>query len=274
MKRLTPNPDATSEAPTERDLDLLATLAWIGFATTGQLERLHYPSIRVAQRRLRALFDHGFLRAHLPSGQLHAPTTWTLTPLALETLAERRGAENLPAHPARIPRLQKLAHAIACREPFVVLRRLERENRLTLSDYLFDLDLAAYAPCVETGVIPDGLAVIRRGSHDVALVVEVDLATETTTVLRDKMHKLALLLPRLRAAARTVRVLFLATTPARVRTITSIANEAAVPSDVHALGELEALAGRGYPFAVFARAVRAERTAPPLGEAVFRATGG
>ncbi|MFI5297858.1 MAG: replication-relaxation family protein [Polyangiales bacterium] len=262
MKRTERFTDATTIAPTARDAGAMLSLAWAGILSTSQLRALHYPSTRVAQRRLRALFDAGLVRVHVPSQRLSDESTYTLSPEGVALLEARGLVEEGSVDPARTPRLQKLRHTLLCREPFVILRRAEASGSLRLLDYQFDHDLSRVADLTKDGVILDGLAVVERAGRTVALAIECDGGTETTTVLRQKCERLMSFMPLVPTlvGATSAQLLFIALTERRRATIERLVVEIALADTrVIVLADLASLVARGYPFGVFVRAVRAER---------------
>ncbi|MFI5298621.1 MAG: replication-relaxation family protein [Polyangiales bacterium] len=262
MKRTKRFTDATTIAPTSRDVEAMLSLAWAGLLSTSQLQALHYPSKRIAQRRLRALFDAGLVRVHVPSQRLSDESTYTLSPEGIELLEARGLVDDESIEPARAPRLQKLAHTLLCREPFVMLCLAEHAGRLRLLDYQFDHDLARATAFTKLGVLFDGLAVVQRGDRKVALAVECDAGTETTTVLRQKCEKLKTVMPGVPTlvAAASAQVVFVVLTERRRATIVRLVAETALgAARVVLRADFAPLLARGYPFGVFVRAVRAER---------------
>lgn len=221
-KRTTPNPSATSVAPTERDLDALADLVWAGFLSTRQIERLHFPSRRRAQRRLRALLDHGLVRAHLQAGALERENAYTATPLALERLAEAGFYDGSAPALGRLPRISKLAHGLATRDVFVAARLWERGGDGRRLEALFEGELARDAELREHRVVPDALLILEVGGANARLFVEIDLGTETTSTLRAKMQKWASWGPLTPPGS---RLLFVCERAARLRTISTLIAE-------------------------------------------------
>jgi hypothetical protein len=176
-------------AGSARDLDLLGDLVWAGFLTTDQVARLHFPSRRRAQRRLRALLDLSLVRAHLQGEALHRENVHTLTPAGLELLLEHgRFDAATPPRLGRLPRLQKLRHAIAIREAFVAFRLAEATNAFDLEDFLFEEQLAAMPPFAAHELVPDALAIVNAPKK-ATIGIEIDLGTETTGVVRHKLER-------------------------------------------------------------------------------------
>ena len=161
-KRVSPRRPIGGLVPSARELALLPELHWAGFFTTGQIERLSFPSRRRTQRRLRALLDHGYVRAHLQGGALHRDTAWTLGPRGLAFLRD----EGLVPESARPYRLnsqsQKLGHAVAVRDVAVSFLAARKRGILSVTDIRLDGELAHRSPFCEARIVPDGLAMYEH----------------------------------------------------------------------------------------------------------------
>ncbi len=187
-KRCQPRPGKRSVVGSARDLDVLQSLGWAGFLTTAQIARLHFPSRRTAERRLRALLDHGFVRCLLQNGHLHRDNVHLLTPLGAERLSEERCLDPETVKPRRIPRPQKLRHALAVRGVFVEFVLAARLPGFEVEDLVFDEDLATHSAFAVHHLVPDALASIRVVGIAATIAIEVDLGTETTTTLKKKFE--------------------------------------------------------------------------------------
>lgn len=164
-KRLRPRNSTLARVGSMRDLAVLGDIALGGMFTTGQIERLAFPSRRRAQRRLRAYLDRGLVRAHLQGEAMHRDSVWTLTAAGLEFLSER-GAGVLGSRPYRPrARSQKLGHGLLVREITVSLLLAERAGLLGLDDLRHDEDLAAEPTFTTAGIVPDGFALVRNGEE-------------------------------------------------------------------------------------------------------------
>ena len=188
-KRVRPNADAQTRVGSERDLQAMEDLAWAGVLTTAQLQRLHFPSRRRAQRRLRALLDHGLVRAHLQGELLQRDNLYTLSQLGLDRLVEEGAFPDGPPALARVPALPKQRHALAVRDVFVAFRAEEQAGRFALADFRFEGDLAREPAFKGHAIIPDALAVVAARGREASVLVEVDAGTETTTTLQAKFAK-------------------------------------------------------------------------------------
>jgi hypothetical protein len=246
-------------------LDVLASLAWAGVLTTAQVERLHYPSRRTAQRGLRALLDLGFVRAHRQGDALHLPDAYTLSPEGAEALAERRGFAPGEVRPRRLPRRPKLAHSLAVRDLFVAFRLAAPAAGLDLDDLLFDEDLGDHPVFSAAGLVPDALAaLVVPGVGPKWVACEVDRGTEKRATLE---AKLAAYRPLLLSAAPPLGVghgslLVTTTVPARVVLVERVVGEMGLKGRAEAVGhEAAGEAARALcTRPLFAPPVRAART--------------
>jgi DNA-binding PadR family transcriptional regulator len=264
-KRVTPNRDAISVVGSTRDNAILLSLAWARFLSTAQVERLHFPSRRTAQRRLRALLDHGLVRAHLQGDTLlQRENIYTLTPRGAETLTETGLAEGIAALPGRVPRLQKLGHALAERDVFVAYRVIAKEGLLELTDFRFEEDLAREPVFRAARLIPDAFAEVRVARQERRTFVEVDLARETTTTLRAKFTTWHTLLaaPGAPFASPTTQLLVTVPGEARQRTVRRILEDTGIASRTELVlaAELLERLRAGYSHTPYGDTVRAVRT--------------
>lgn len=186
-KRLAARPNPTSVVGSERDIDVLASIAEAGYLTTPQIARLHFTGRRRAQMRLRDLRDHRLVRAHVPGGALDLPNVVTVTPRGLALLEEEGRLEPGERAPGRCPTLAKLRHGVAIRDVFLAFEMAARGRAFDLTGFLFEGALQTHPVFQAVGLIPDALAVVRRGEERVAIGVEVDLATESLRLVAAKL---------------------------------------------------------------------------------------
>lgn len=237
-----------------RDLSVLRSLAWARYLSTTQIERLHFPSRRTTQRRLRALRTHGLVRDHRQGVALHLDHVHALTQDGVARLAEA-GTAN--ARSGRVARLPKLSHGLAVRDLFVGFALAEQLGSFELRDFRFEEDLAGEPMFREARLIPDALAIVRRQGVTLLVGCEVDLGTETTTTLRAKLTAWRGLM-----GSRSHRDFSLLTAVARAerrRTLERLLAEVGCEGVVVELGGLAA-APVATLSCLFAAPVRAERT--------------
>lgn len=181
------------ERITKRDLDALATLAWAGVLTTQQVARAGFPSIRVAQRRLRALLDYGLIASTLQGDSRHRDNLHVVSRKGRELLRDKSlFAEGVPR--SGFPRPGKCAHVLALRDVFVDLLNAERSGAFRIVDMKFDRDLSRLDPFRRHGLIPDLLLEVETGGLRRAVGIEVDLGTEPFRVLESKVARWRLVL--------------------------------------------------------------------------------
>ncbi len=182
--RIRPRPQPRSIVGSARDLDVMRSLSWAGYLSTRQVARIHFPSRRTAQRRLRALLDHQLVRARLQGAALHLENTYTLRPAGVARL---ESVGTVGASVGRLPRPQKLLHGLAIRDVFGSFLVAERAGALKLRDFRFDGDLTTDAIFRAAGIVPDGWADLHIENRRLAVGCEVDLGTETKRALAAKL---------------------------------------------------------------------------------------
>jgi hypothetical protein len=264
-KRMERDADTRAVVGSTRDTEALTSLAWAGFLETSQIERLHFPSRRVAQRRLRALLDHGLVRAHLQGEALQRPNVYTMTRTGLERLTEQGRFPDGTPKPSRMPRPQHLRHALAVRETFVAFVLAEKTGAFELKDFRFDADLGGVAVFKAAHLVPDALAEFVVEGFSYTVGIEVDLGTETTATLAAKFSAWSRLLGAgFGSAPQRSRLLATAPTAARVATLARLLKEVGLApggaAESVTLDALPALLASGYPHGPYARGVRDART--------------
>lgn len=269
-KRTRPNPNARSII-SKRDLDVLASIVWAGVLTTGQVERLHFPSRRRAQRRLRALVDHGLARASLQAGALERENVYTVSPRGLDRLVEAGHFDGAaPPKLGRLPRVSKLAHALAVRDVFVAAVLWERDGESRRIDVAFEGELARDEDFRRAGIVPDALVELAVGARSTDVFVEVDLGTETTTTLRKKLERWRAFR---RSGTRAFDLLVLTVREGRLRTFERLVGEVRLDADLDLLASVAASLARRAPQPLAAAPRRAERPAVGANAGGFRPVG-
>jgi hypothetical protein len=261
VKRARPNTDARNVVGEGRDRAVLEDIVWAGYLTTGQVTALHFPTRRRAQRRLRALLDHGLVEAHLQGDALQRENFFSPTPRALTWLDERGAFPDGRPRTLRLPRPQKLAHALGIRDVFVAFARAERDGRFSLDDFRFDGDLASDPDFAPLRLIPDGLASVRRADASHRVGVEYDRGTETTTTLRAKFRVWREVLAL--GGSPPLQLLVVVSGARRTESVRRLLEETGASPWATAVEENSTvdLLARGWPFEVAARAGRTERPA-------------
>lgn len=188
-KRILPRPGRKTVVGSKRDLHVLSEIGWAGMLTTGQVERLAFPSRRRAQRRLRVLLDRGLVRAHLQAEAMHRDNIWTLTKDTLSFL-EERGIETdgLRAATPNV-RSQKLRHALLVRDVAVSFLVAERRGILRLLDLRLDDELSVSPAMREAGLVPDGLARVESDGTEHVVLWEVASDAQPLAQVRAKLSR-------------------------------------------------------------------------------------
>lgn len=261
-RRLQRNPRSTAEVGSPRDLDFLGTLYWAGVLSMPQIERLFFPSRRRAQQRMRALLDRGLVRAHLQGDALHRPNVYTLTPAGRTLLIDAGRLAPDTAAPRALPRLSKLAHALAVREVFAAFLGAEHAGHLRLDDFRFDGDLGAEPVFRGARLVPDALALVSHDEETRTIGIEVDLGTEPHAVLKAKLANWHRLLGQASGVVpASAALLLVAPKEGRRTSLVRLAADAGLAGRALVLApeELGAALVAGWPWEAFAPPIRAER---------------
>lgn len=174
---------------TERDIDLLALVGLVGYASTEQLGREFFPSADRCRRRIRQLFDGQLVAVTLASST--KPNLVSLTRRALGLLAERRPALGERARLAGAIRLAGVRHHLAVVDARLYAAALGSGCGMPLvswsnagGDLMRELGLAFWH------LVPDGVAVFATATGNRTIGVEVDCAgTESRSVLASKLDR-------------------------------------------------------------------------------------
>lgn len=186
-KRVRPERGRRAQVGSERDLRVLGEIGWAAMLTSGQVERLAFPSRRRAQRRLRVLLDQGLVRAHLQAEAMHRDNVWTLTKTGIHFLADR--GVDVTGLRAACPnvRSQKLRHALLVRDLAVSFLVGERRALFRLLDFRLDEELASAPVMREAGIIPDGFARLESGGETRTVLFEVASDSQPHAQVRAKV---------------------------------------------------------------------------------------
>lgn len=262
-KRIHPRAPARSRVGSARDLQVLGDVGLAGMLTTGQIERLAFPSRRRAQRRLRAYLDHGLVRAYLQGEALHRDSVWTVTESGLEFLADRgAGIEGARVYrPNALSR--KLSHGLLVREVTVSLLLAERAGFFEVRDLRHDSELGSEPAFTALRIVPDGLALARFGERTVPLLWETVSSEQPFGQARSKLLAYVRAVSGGSAFFRhlDLAILFVFESASRLERFSALAEALSLGPRLHALSVDEArdfrvLAGRLMPGAGGFRAVR------------------
>lgn len=186
----------------DRDKAILRDLARVRVLSGGQLTRLHFSELSLANRErarrrvLDRLIERGFVATleRRTIGGVRAGSSSLI--YALDTAGQRAlsllGADAYSSGPSGrmrppwTPGSLFLAHSLAITELYVVLRERERAGDLTLAHYV--VEHTAWHADGRGGVIkPDAYVRVHHGEVEDCHWVEVDRATESIPTLRRKL---------------------------------------------------------------------------------------
>lgn len=183
--RATRKPTRAALALTDRDLDALTLTGLCTYVSTNQLAREFFPTLDRARRRLRVLFDAGYVSITLASSTL--PNLVSLTRKSLSSLSEARKEVADRLRLAGTIRLAGVRHHLGVVDARLYAAALGVRRGAPLVRWsngsserfkAFGFDAARLSP--------DGLAEFQTPRGAVAIAVEVDLGTETLAVLERK----------------------------------------------------------------------------------------
>ncbi|MEW6153917.1 MAG: replication-relaxation family protein [Actinomycetota bacterium] len=177
----------------QRDLDIIATLARVRVATFRQLERLHFAghppdsAARLCRRTLARLVEERQVLARLDRriGGVRAGSEGFV--YALDTAGQRLAGARGPAggpRPRRpwTPSVRFIDHVLAVSEIYTCLRELDRGPGVDLIQ--FQAEPAAWRRFLGPGggvavLKPDAYVVLGLGDYEHHYFIEVDRATES-----------------------------------------------------------------------------------------------
>ena len=167
---------------TPRDLALCMQLRDLTVLTSHQITRLHFPTGRIARRRLLELTNAGILQHFRPHTSLgSAPYHYTLGPRGIEITEAHLGrdAQAVRAKARRLRNVeysQRLRHVLATNEFFCALSCAVRDShQAVLVDWWGETrSEAEWRPFVR----PDGYGIIEFDSHGLSFFLEIDRGTE------------------------------------------------------------------------------------------------
>lgn len=175
-------------ALTPRDVDLLLLVGVCRYASSEQLAREFFPSADRCRRRLRDLYDAGYLAITLTSSR--APNLVSLTALALKTLTILK---NDATSRIRLPgtiRFAGVAHHLAIVDARLYLSALGRTNGAPIIRWgnaggQMEKELGFERLKLE----PDGLVEFEVSGGVLRYAIEVDCGTETSRVIASKLER-------------------------------------------------------------------------------------
>ncbi|MBI5529775.1 MAG: replication-relaxation family protein [Deltaproteobacteria bacterium] len=171
----------------ERDFKILYTVGRFGLASTRHLSALYFRGINnTAHKRLRTLFNAGFLEAHVLLGSTSS-TLYTLTLHGRKALAERYALEDELLPIPRTLDVADLKHRLAVLDVRVALVLATRmDPALRLVHFFTGGEVMHITQPAGFRVIPDALVLVEKDNQSALHLLEVDLGTEPLSVWEKK----------------------------------------------------------------------------------------
>jgi len=206
---------------TARDKKIIFTVGRFTLASTRHLTLLFFEKKNTANKRLRALFNGGYLRAHLLLGST-SPTIYTLAPTGQRLLVGQLGVDRSLIRVPKTLDVADLHHRLAIvdvRVAFILATR-ERSD-LRLVRFLTGSEVIAEMKDTGADLVPDALVLVERSSAREVYACEVDLATEPIAIWKKKIdiYSRLILADTSLLGDRAWRVLVAAPGPGRLRSI-------------------------------------------------------
>jgi len=187
---------------TERDRRIALDCYDHRVLTSGQLRRLHFRSVRVAQRRLQQLYELRVLERFRPPWQRphgSTPYHWTLDEAGARIVSDLLGIPRADLGWSRDSALalagsSKLAHHIAVNEFCSRLAEEARTEKGALESWWGERRARA---ALAATITPDAYARLRLpGQAPIELLLELDRGSEDHKRLADKARRYTKALPR------------------------------------------------------------------------------
>jgi hypothetical protein len=198
---VSPSTKSPTVALTERDHELLVSLLKYRYLSTSQLQRLHFPSLQTAARRLRLLAEAGYVISFRPKAS--DDRLATLARLGAETVANRLGVplselgwdarrekpkdylfleHFLATGDFRISLTRACAHSEDVRLlGFLPEHLVERTPKGAVRKYVRDVIADVTDHRQKLTHAPDGVFALERGGTAALFFLEVDRGTEVLT---------------------------------------------------------------------------------------------
>lgn len=172
---------------TERDGEMLTLVGLVRYISAEQIAREFFPSEDRCRRRLRQLFDAGFIKINLTAS--NKPNLISLTASGRElVLLHRPDLEN-SIQSSGVIKLSGIAHHLTLAETRLYLANLaQTENGQLLRWESGRGALAEQIGISEYYIVPDALAEIQIRSELLRFAIEADCATEGSQMLERKLR--------------------------------------------------------------------------------------
>jgi hypothetical protein len=232
---------------TERDRQIALDCYDHHVLTTGQLQRLHFPSVRAASARLHALYQLRVLDRFRPPwqrGQGSTPWHWILDETGAYVVAEQLEIERKQLNWRRASALAlaasaKLRHHIEVNEFFSRLASEAAAQGGALTEWYGE---RATQRLFQGRVTPDGYGVLNLADRaPLHILLELDRATEPVERLHQKATRYAQELPRSVLSHACPVIVMAVPTPARARAARAAVATTAAPITVAVSDESHSL---------------------------------
>jgi len=187
---------------TDRDIQLLTSLAENQFLTTSQICRQLFPSIHRARKRLHQLWWSGYVqRVRIPSGieSLAAEAVYSISRLGIRLLraqGEHDLGLSVPRPPTRPGSLMFLSHTLLRNSFRIALEMsIDKDHSVELLDWKHDGSLAVsvLVPDIQTQALKkvvlkaDAYFKVKKYDREVEFYLEVDNGTMSLSRLAEKL---------------------------------------------------------------------------------------
>jgi hypothetical protein len=178
----------------ERDYQVLYTIGRFGgLASSRHLAELYFGGVaNTAHKRLRALFDAGYVQAHVVLGS-KAPTLYTMTDRGRNALLHRFDVEGEIRPSPRVLDVADLQHRLAILDVRVAWILATRgRSTVKLSRFATGSDVPPLMQSAGvSSLVPDALVQVDVHGRQRVLALEVDLGTESLGVWDHKARRYA-----------------------------------------------------------------------------------
>lgn len=173
---------------TKRDVQMLLALGIFRYASARQIQEQFFQSYETCRRRLRKLFNAGFIRVLMYDSK--AANLVALTSKGRRAVLTAYPEYETRLHLAGVINLIGVPHHLAVLDSRCYLVRLCQRQEIQLLRWSYsggdigkDLELDNYS------LKPDGLAELKTKDHLIYLALEIDMGTESQKILSTKLDK-------------------------------------------------------------------------------------
>lgn len=174
--RTSPTKNKHGIAIGERDLDIIELISVNGYVSRGQIGRALVPDPDTCRRRLRQLFNAGYLSASLQHSR--DQNLWSATARGLALLEERRGELPLDARAAGPIRSEGVPHHLLMVDARIAFKAWSDQGVLNLAAWHSSRNATASSLLRGSGLVCDGLVELEE-SRIHFIVLEFDRQTES-----------------------------------------------------------------------------------------------